>query len=39
VIHRLIGAAFYYPPEQAAANSRFAETFLASAFPTKTTTS
>jgi hypothetical protein len=33
VIHRLIGATSYDPTEEAAANSRFAETFLASAFP------
>ena len=33
VIHRLIGAASYDPTEEAAANSRFAETFQASAFP------
>jgi hypothetical protein len=33
VIHRLIGAASFDPTEEAAANSRFAETFLASAFP------
>jgi hypothetical protein len=33
VIHRLIVAASDDPTEEAAANSRFAETFLASAFP------
>jgi hypothetical protein len=33
VIHGLIVAASYDPAEEAAANSRFAETFLASAFP------
>ena len=33
VIHRLIVAASYDPTEEAVANSRFAETFLASAFP------
>jgi hypothetical protein len=33
VIHRLIVAASWDPNDEAAANSRFAETFLASAFP------
>ena len=33
VIHRLIVAASCDPTAEAAANSRFAETFLASAFP------
>ena len=33
VIHRLIVAASYDPAEEAVANSRFAETYLASAFP------
>jgi len=33
VIHRLIVAASCDPTDEAAANSRFAETFLASAFP------
>jgi hypothetical protein len=33
VIHRLIVAASYDPNEEAAASSRFAETFQASAFP------
>jgi hypothetical protein len=33
VIHRLILAASFDPTDEAAANSRFAETFLASAFP------
>ena len=33
VIHRLIVAASCDPTEEAAANSRFAETFQASAFP------
>jgi hypothetical protein len=33
VIHRLIGAASDDPTEEAAANSRFAETYRASAFP------
>jgi hypothetical protein len=33
VIRRLIVAASYDPAEEAAANSRFAETFVASAFP------
>ena len=33
VIHRMIVAASYDPKEEAAANSRFAETFRASAFP------
>jgi hypothetical protein len=33
VIRRMIGAASYDPTEEAAANSRFAETFQASAFP------
>jgi len=33
VIHRLIVAASYDPTEEAVANSRFAETFLANAFP------
>src|SRR5438132_6848452 len=33
VIHRLIVAASYDPTEETAANSRFAETYRASAFP------
>ena len=33
VIHRMIVAASGNPTDEAAANSRFAETFLASAFP------
>jgi hypothetical protein len=33
VVHRLIVAASYDPNEEAAASSRFAETFQASAFP------
>jgi hypothetical protein len=33
VIHRLILAASFDPTDEAAANSGFAETFLASAFP------
>ena len=33
MIHRLIVAASYDPTEETAANSRFAETYRASAFP------
>jgi hypothetical protein len=33
VIHQILVAASYDPSEEAAANSRFAETFRASAFP------